>query len=93
MNFNRWNVFGEWLTAPVISNSQAWMVSIGYGNLLAYRRELYVLISERPIHVVSELVQACTNSQKGYIGVLQNRTGLFYFVVGVVQNVIRGCHC
>ena len=40
-----------------------------------------------------ELVQACTNSQKGYIGVLQNRTGLFYFVVGVVQNVIRGCHC
>ncbi len=78
MNFNRWNVFGEWLTTPGISNSQAWMVSIGYGNLLAYRRELYVLISERPIHVVSELVQACTNSQKGYIGVL--------------QNVIRGCH-
>ena len=39
-----------------------------------------------------ELVQACTNSQKGYIGVLQNRTGLFYFVVEVVQNVIRGCH-
>ena len=31
-----------------------------------------------------ELVQACTNSQKGYIGVLQNRTGLFYFVEGVV---------
>ena len=23
MNFNRWNVFGEWLTAPGISNSQA----------------------------------------------------------------------
>ena len=32
MNFNRWNVFGEWLTAPGISNSQAWMASVGYGN-------------------------------------------------------------
>ena len=32
MNFNRWNIFGEWLTAPVISNSQAWMASVGYGN-------------------------------------------------------------
>jgi len=32
MNFNRWNVFGEWLTAPGVSNSQAWMASVGYGN-------------------------------------------------------------
>ena len=39
-----------------------------------------------------ELEQACTNSKKGYIGVLKNRTGLFYFLEGVVQNVIRGCH-
>ena len=31
-----------------------------------------------------KLEQACTNFQKGYIGVLQNRTGLFYFVEGDV---------
>ena len=45
-----------------------------------------------PIYVLLELEQACTNSKKGYIGVLKNRTGLFYFLEGVVQNVIRGCH-
>ena len=31
-----------------------------------------------------KLEQACTNLQKGYIGFLQNRTGLFYFVEGDV---------
>ena len=32
MNFKRWNVFGEWLTAPGVSDSHAWMASLGYGN-------------------------------------------------------------
>jgi len=43
-----------------------------------------------PIYVLLELEQACTNSKKGYIGVLKNRTGLFYFLGGGVQNVIKG---
>ena len=29
MNFKRWNVFGEWLTAPGVSDSHAWMASLG----------------------------------------------------------------
>ena len=37
-----------------------------------------------PIYVLLELEQACTNSKKGYIGVLKNRTGLFYFLEGDV---------
>ena len=43
-----------------------------------------------PIYVLLELEQACTNSKKGYIGVLKNRTGLFYFLEGVVQNGLIG---
>ena len=41
-----------------------------------------------PIYVLLELEQACSNSQKGYIGVLQNRTGLFYFVEGDVFETL-----
>ena len=40
-----------------------------------------------PIYVLLELEQACSNSQKGYIEVQKNRTGLFYFLEGDVFEI------
>ena len=40
------------------------------------------------IYVLLELEQACTNFQKGYIGVQKNRTGLFYFLEGDVFETL-----
>ena len=41
-----------------------------------------------PIYVLLELEQACTNSKKGHIGVIKNRTGLFYFLEGDVFETL-----
>ena len=41
-----------------------------------------------PIYVLLELEQACTNSKKGHIGVIKNRTGLFYFLEGDVSEIL-----
>ncbi len=105
MNFNRWNAFGEWLTAPGISNSQAWMASVGYGNYniskartYSVRGQYYYEEANSPVFS-SAFAPAYSFYNQHYVdtkGVAHVRNGFKGFVANVnyvpFQNVSIGAY-
>ena len=105
MNFNRWNVFGEWLTAPGVSDSHAWMASLGYGNYdikkahtYSVRGQYYYQEGNSPIFS-SAFAPAYSFYNQHYVdnkGVAHVRNGFKGFVANVnyvpFQNVSIGAY-
>ena len=105
MNFKRWNVFGEWLTAPGVSDSHAWMASLGYGNYdikkahtYSVRGQYYYEEANSPIFS-SAFAPAYSFYNQHYVdnkGVGHVRNGFKGFVANVnyvpFQNVSIGAY-